>query len=229
MCLQTKVRDTSLNNHFKNFTFLFLFIFIDYTCPKVHGPGVVDIHGKKWQYSAESEAQQDLVFLVLPGYSEGLLMSQRKVLKGKGEEEEGTDGAGKQGGEGKDDQPHQKKKGLAGVLHYTKKRKIGQPRSSSSVAKEQDKKHFPTPATPSPPTARPTVKQQGGAQPQLGSPWESWQKSPDPQQPIVSASVAVQPSVEQQPDDDETVLATEGSTPPVVVKYQHDNITVSMT
>ena len=148
-------------------------------------------------------------------------MSQRKVSKGKGEGEEGTDGAGKQGGGGKDDQPHQKKTGLVGALHYAKKRKTGQPRSSSSVAKEQDKKHFPTSATPSSP---PTVKQQGAAQPQ----WEPWRKSPDPQQPIASPLVAVQPSVEQQPDV-ETVLATEGATPPVVLKYQHDNITVSMT
>ena len=149
-------------------------------------------------------------------------MSQRKVSKGKGEREEGTDGAGKQGG-GKDDQPHQKKTGIAGALHYTKKRITGQSRSSSSVAKEQDKKHFPTPAPPSSP------KQQGAAQPQPGSAWESWQKNPDPQQPIASASVAAQPSVEQQPDDDETVLATEGASPPVLLKYQHDNITVSMT
>ena len=153
-------------------------------------------------------------------------MSQGKVSQGKGEGEEGTDGAGKQGGGGgKDNQPHQKKTGLAGALRYTKKRVTGQPKSSS-VAKEQDKKHFPTPAPPSPPT----VKQQGEAQQQSGSARDSWQKtSPDPQQPIASASVAVQPSVEQQPDDDEPVTTTEGSTPPVVVKYQHDNITVSMT
>ena len=153
-------------------------------------------------------------------------MSQRKTpKKGKGEGEEGTDGAGKQeGGGGKDNQPHQKKTGLAGAARFAKKRITAQPRSSSSVAKER---HFPTPVPPSSPT---TVKQQGGAQPQPGSVWESWQKtSPDPQQPIASASVAVQPSVEQQPDDDETVTTTEGATPPVVVKYQHDNITVSMT
>ena len=153
-------------------------------------------------------------------------MSQRRVSKGKGEE--GTDGAGKQGGggEGKDNQPHQKKTGIAGALHYTKKRITGQPRSTSSVAKEQDKKHFLTPA---PPSSSPTVKQQGAAQPQSVSTWESWHKSPDSQQPIASVLVAVQPSAEQQPDDDETVITTEGSTPPVVVKYQHDNITVSMT
>ena len=151
-------------------------------------------------------------------------MSQRKVSKGKGEGEEGTDGAGKQGGGGgKDNQPHQKKTGLAGAARFAKKRITGQPRSSS-VAKEQ---HFPTPVPPS--SSPPTVKQQGGAQPQPGSAWEPWQKSPDPQQPIASASVAVQPSVEQQPDDDESVPTTEGATPPVVLKYQHDNITVSMT
>ena len=150
-------------------------------------------------------------------------MSQRRVFKGKGEGEEGTDGAGKQGGgRGKDNQPHQKKTGIAGAIRYTKKRVTGQPKSSS-VAKEQDKKYFPTPAPPSSP------KQQGAAQPQPGSAWESWQKNPDPQQPIASASVAAQPSVEQQPDDDETVLATEGASPPVLLKYQHDNITVSMT
>ena len=150
-------------------------------------------------------------------------MSQRRVSQGKGEGEEGTDGAGKQGGGGgggKDNQPHQKKTGLAGAARFAKRRLTGQPRSSS-VGKEQDKKHF------SPP---PTVKQQGGAQPQLGSFWEPWQKtSPDPQQPIASASVAVQPSVEQQPDDDDTLITTEGATPPVVLKYQHGNITVSMT
>ena len=158
-------------------------------------------------------------------------MSQRKTpKKGKGEGEEGTDGAGKQEGggegEGKDDQPHQKKTGFAGAARFAKKRITRQPRSSSSVTKDkqQDKKQFTSP--PPPP---PTVKQQGAAQPQPVSTWEPWKKSPDPQQPIASASVAVQPSVEQQPDDDDTVLATKGSTPPVVVKYQHDNITVSMT
>ena len=162
-------------------------------------------------------------------------MSQRKTpKKGKGEGEEGTDGAGKQGGGGggggKDNQPHQKKKGLAGAARYAKKRMTGQPRSSSSVAKEQDKQYYSPPPPPPPPSSSPpTVKQQGAAQPQSGSAWDSWHKSPDPQQPIASASVAVQPSVEQQPDDDETVLATEGSTPPVVLKYQYDNITVSMT
>ena len=186
----------------------------------------------KWQYSAEfaaeSEApfvEQDLVFLVRTGYSEGLLMSQRNVSQGKGEGEEGTDGAGKQGGGGT--QPFQKKTGLAGAARYAKKRMTGQPKSSS-VAKEQDKKHFSSPSPP--PSSPPTVKQQGGAQPQPGSGWDLWQKtSPDPQQPIASSSVAVQPSVEQQPDDDETVTTTEGATPPVVLKYQHDNITVSMT
>ena len=160
-------------------------------------------------------------------------MSQRRVSKGKGEGEEGTDGAGKQGGggEGKDNQPHQKKTGLAGAARFAKKRITGQPRLSS-VAKEQDKRHFTSPpprAPPPPPSSSPTVKQQGAAQPQPGSSWELWQKSPDPQQPIASALVAAQPSVEQQPDDDETVLATEGATPPVVLKYQHDSITVSMT
>ena len=160
-------------------------------------------------------------------------MSQRNVSQGKGEGEEGTDGAGKQGGGGTHPraQPFQKKKGLAGAARYAKKRMTGQPRSSSSVAKEQDKQRYSPPPPPPPlSSSPPTVKQQGGAQQQSGSAWDSWQKtSPDPQQPIASASVAVQPSVEQQPDDDETVLATEGATPPVVVKYQHDNITVSMT
>ena len=158
-------------------------------------------------------------------------MSQRRESKGKGEREEGTDGAGKQGGGGgKDDQPHQKKTGLAGAARFAKKRITGQPRSSPSVTKDkqQDKKHFTSPPPP-PSSSPPTVKQQGAAQPQPGSTWKSWQKSPDPQQPIASALVAVQPSVEQQPDDDETVITTEGSTPPVVLKYQHDNITVSMT
>ena len=149
-------------------------------------------------------------------------MSQRRVSQAKGEREEGTDGAGKQGG-GKDNQPHQKKTGFAGTARFAKKKITGQTRSSSSVAKEQDKKHFSTPAPPS----SPTVKQQGGAQQQSGSSWDSWHKSPDPQQPIASALVAVQPSVEQQPDDDETVTTTEGSTPPVLLEYQHDNITVS--
>ena len=146
-------------------------------------------------------------------------MSQRRVSKGK--VEEGTDGAGKQGGGGT--QPHWKKTAFAGTARFAKKRVTGQPRSSSSVAKEQDKKHF----TSSPPSSPPTVKQQGAAQQQSGSSWESWQKNPDPQQPIASASVAVQPSVEQQPGDDETVPTTEGATPPVALKYQHDNITVS--
>ena len=175
--------------------------------------------------------------MVLPGYSEGLLMSQKRESQGKGEGEEGIDGAGKhlqgggktrRGGEGKDNQPHQKKTGLAGAARYAKKRMTGQPRSSS-VAKEQDEQHFSPPPPPPPSSSPPTVKQQGGAQQQSGSTWESWKKSPDPQRPIASASVAVQPSVEQQSDDDETVLATEGATPPVVVKYQYDNITVSMT
>ena len=170
----------------------------------------------------ESEArfvEQDLVFLVTLKVS---LMSQRRVSQG----EEGTDAAGKQGGGG-GAQPHQKKKGIAGALHYTKKRMTGQPKSSLSVAKEQDKQHF---TSPPPPSSPPTVKQQEAVQPQSGSLWDSWQKtSPDPQQPIASASVAVQPSVEQQPDDDDTVPRTEGATPPVVVKYQHDNIIVSMT
>ena len=143
----------------------------------------------------ESEArfvEQDLVFLVLPGYSEGLLMSQRRESQGKGEGEEGTDGAGKQGGGGdKDDQPHQKKIGLAGAARFAKKRITGQPRSSS-VAKEQDKKHFspPLPAAPSSPLTPPPP---GAAQPQPRLSWESWQKSPDPQQPIASASVATPP------------------------------------
>ena len=185
----------------------------------------------KWQYSAAESAEfgarfveQDLVFLVLTGYSEGLLMSQRKTpKKGKGEGEEGTDGAGKQGGggDGKDNQPHQKKTGLAGAARYAKKRITAQPRSSS-VAKELN-------FSPPPPPSPPTVKQQGEAQPQPVLLWKPWQKSPDPQQPIASASVAVQPSVEQQPDDDETVTTTEGATPPVLLEYQHDNITVSMT
>ena len=131
-------------------------------------------------------------------------------------------------------QPFQKKTGFAGAARYAKKRITGQPRSSSSVAKEQDKQHYSPPPPPPPPpppsSSPPTVKQQGGAQPQPGSGWDLWQKtSPDPQQPIASSSVAVQPSVEQQPDDDETVTTTEGATPPVVLKYQHDNITVSMT
>ena len=117
-------------------------------------------------------------------------MSQRRVSKGKGEGEEGTDGAGKQGG-GKDDQPHQKKIGIAGAARYAKKRMTGQPKSSS-VAKEQDRWHFSSPPPP-PSSSPPTVKQQGGAQPQSGSGWDSWQKSPDPQQPIASASVATPP------------------------------------
>ena len=133
-------------------------------------------------------------------------MSQRRLSQGKGEGEEGTDGAGKQGGggEGKDNQPaHQKKKGLAGAARYAKKRMTGQPRPSSSVAKEQDNKYFspPLPASSSPLTPPPPI----AAQPQPRLSWEPWQKSPDPQQPIASASVAT----------------------PVVLKYQHGNIIVS--
>ena len=129
-------------------------------------------------------------------------MSQRRVSQGKGEGEEGTDGAGKQGG-GKDNQPHQKKTAFAGAARFAKKRITGQPRSSSVVAKEQDKKHFtPLPAPSSPLTPPPP----GAVQPQPRLSWEPWQKSPDSQQPIASASVA---------------------TPPVVLKYQHGNIIVS--
>ena len=127
-------------------------------------------------------------------------MSQGRVSQGKGEE--GTDGAGKLG-EGKDSQPHQKK-GFAGAARFAKKRMTGQPRSSSSVAKVQDKKHFfPPLPVPSSPLTPPLP---GAAQPQPRLSWESWQKNPDPQQPIASASVA---------------------TPPVVLKYQHGNIIVS--
>ena len=46
-------------------------------------------------------------------------MSQRQVSKGKGEGEEGTDCAGKQGG-GKDNRPHQKKTGYAGAARYAR-------------------------------------------------------------------------------------------------------------
>ena len=121
-------------------------------------------------------------------------MSQRRLSQGKGEGEEGTDGAGKQGGggEGKDNQPaHQKKTGLAGAARYAKKRMTGQPRPSSSVAKEQDNKYFspPLPASSSPLTHPPPI----AAQPQPRLSWEPWQKSPDPQQPIASASVATPP------------------------------------
>ena len=140
---------------------------------------------------AESEARFIEQDLVLPSYSEGFLMSQGRVSQEKGEGEEGTDGTGKQGGggEGKDNQPHQKK-GLAGAARFAKKRITGQPRSSS-VAKVQDKKHFspPLPAPSSPLTPPPP----GAAQPQPRLSWESWQKSPDPQQPIASASVATPP------------------------------------
>ena len=115
-------------------------------------------------------------------------MSQRRVSQGKGEGEEGTDGAGKQGGGGKDNQPHQKKTGLAGAIRYTKKQVTGHPRSSS-VAKEWDKQHFfallPAPSSPLTPPPPPIA-----AQPQPRLSWELWQKSPDPQQPIASASVA---------------------------------------
>ena len=145
-----------------------------------------------------------MVFLVLPGYSEGLLMSQRRESQGKGEREEGTDGADKQGGGGgKDDHPRQKKTpGFAGAARFAKKRITGQPRSSS-VVKEQDKKHF-SPPLPAP--SSPLTPPLGAAQPQPRLSWEPWRKISDSQQPIASASVA---------------------TPPVVLKYQHDNIIVS--